>query len=116
MDISAISKKGGSKGKSKDKDKEKCRACGKIGHLTKDCWFAALLDKGEGKGKDKVKSTKGGGDKGKSKPKGACHYYSKDGHYTRECLKKKEDEKRKSQAELVVAETPSRVLSCVGCL
>jgi len=102
-------------------DKPTCRTCGKVGHLSADCWYA---NKGKGNGK---KGGKYGGPKGFPTWKGgksssssgsrdpspggksggsasslsdkACFYCGKKGHVKKECRKKIAEDKRKQKTE-----------------
>ena len=72
MDIDALIKKGKShKGEGKSKtngQKSSCFVCGRVGHMTKDCWF-----KDTSKGAPPINRGKKGKGKGKSKRKNSVN-------------------------------------------
>eukprot|EP00971_Amphidinium_carterae_P040071 786750-Amphidinium_carterae.1 len=79
-------------------DKPKCHACGRLGHLAKDCWHKdGKKGKGDAGGKNNSNDKGGKGDKTRnSKGKGkvnphaslVCRHCSKKGHIERDCWSK----------------------------
>ena len=79
-------------------DKPKCRTCGKLGHLAKDCWWnvkGSKGPKGKGKGEGAAKESKGQGkgkgEKGNKNPHAdvVCRFCKKKGHIEKNCWAKK---------------------------